>query len=381
MAYKKGLLFFAFISVFSIFVTMGHQPLALATAPKNIKEQAAPLWKLQPLRNPFQPLQPPKEAGAVQSLQPQGPLLQQEQVLASYRLSYLEAKALLPNLEKLLPQGKLVAEPLNNTLLYRGTLADHKALQDALKILDQPSRQITLEAKFLALNHTNSRELGLSWAWDNLPQTKDSSSGGNSYQGRLKFYHGYSFNFHSLLRALLAKGKAKVLATPSIITIPGKEASIFIGDHIPVQTEKHSGTSTYTTTEYIDAGIKLKYTPLVSSDGKLITATVHTEVSTPTLVPEVKNYRVTSRTASTTVRMFNGETLVLGGLINEEEQEHFQALPLLSKLPLLGGLFKSKSKTKAKTEVLLLLTPHLTEAGASPAIYGKVELPLKEPPS
>mgnify|MGYP005611687449 CR=1 FL=1 len=76
---------------------------------------------------------------------------------------------------------------------------------------------------------------------------------GQDFGGNFKFWRGYSFKFNATLNALLAKGKAKILATPSIITIPGKEASIFIGDHIPVQTEKHNSTGSYTTTEYLDA--------------------------------------------------------------------------------------------------------------------------------
>ena len=167
--------------------------------------------------------------------------------------------------------------------------------------------------------------------------------------------------------ALETKLKAETLD----VTIPGKEASIFIGDHIPVQTEKHDSSGSYTATEYLDAGIKLQYAPIISEDGKMVTASVHTEVSTPVLISELKNYRITSRTADTNVRMYSGETLVIGGLISEEQQRTMQKVPFLSKIPLLGELFKNRSRSHSKTEVLLLLTPHITEAGASPAIYNE----------
>ena len=101
----------------------------------------------------------------------------------------------------------------------------------------------------------------------------------------------------------------------------------------------------------------------------MVTASVHTEVSTPSLVSEMKNYRITSRTADTNVRMLNGETLVIGGLINEEEMKSLQKVPLLCNIPIFGELFKNRSKRKAKTEVIMFLTPHITEAGKSPAIY------------
>lgn len=67
--------------------------------------------------------------------------------------------------------------------------------------------------------------------------------------------------------------------------------------------------------------------------------------------------------------MRNGETLIIGGLINEEEQKNIQKIPFLSNIPILGELFKNRSTTKNKTEVMMILTPHITEAGASPAIY------------
>ena len=105
------------------------------------------------------------------------------------------------------------------------------------------------------------------------------------------------------------------------------------------------------------------------SNAGYITAVVHTEVSTPTLISELKNYKITSRTADTNVRMRNGETLIIGGLINEEEQETLRKVPFISNLPILGELFKDRTKTKNKTEVMMILTPHITEAGESPAIY------------
>ena len=101
----------------------------------------------------------------------------------------------------------------------------------------------------------------------------------------------------------------------------------------------------------------------------MITSAVHTEVSTAALVSEIKNYKITSRTADTYVRMRNGETLIIGGLINEEEQKNIQKIPFLSNIPILGELFKNRTTSKTKTEVMMILTPHITEAGVSPAIY------------
>lgn len=302
--------------------------------------------------------------------------------VAIFKLNYAkaeDAKTILKDIIKGDGAGVSV-DPITNSIVFTGNRADEQKVRDTLALVDIPTKQVTLEAKIIALNDEDSKNLGITWDWDVLPQAPSSSSSSTSstsssssdsdakYGGVIHLGHGYKSSFRATLNALFTTGKAKILATPRIITIPGKEASIFIGDHIPVLTEKNTNGETTTSTEYVDAGIKLSYTPVVSNDG-YITAVVHTEVSTPTLVSELKNYKITSRTADTNVRMRNGETLIIGGLINEEEQDTLRKVPFISNLPILGELFKDHTKTKNKTEVMMILTPHITDAGESPAIY------------
>ena len=329
-------------------------------------------------RNPFQqpqPVQPTvtqtKIAYAATPTVP-GPRIQ------IYQLSYAQGDELLETLKPLF-QGKITFDKITNSIILQGPEEEHAKITAMLQNLDVATKQVTLEAKIIALNQEYSKSLGVNWNWDTIPQRSNSNgntennsytdSTDNNFGGRFNFWHGYAFHFNATLNALISTGKAKILARPHIITIPGREASIFIGDHIPVQTEKHESSGTYTATEYLDAGIKLQYTPLISKDGKMVTAKVHTEVSTPVLISELRNYRITSRTADTNVRMFSGETLVIGGLINEEEQNTLQKIPFLGDLPLLGNLFRNRTKKSSKVEVILLLTPHITEAGSSPAIH------------
>ncbi len=307
----------------------------------------------------------------------------------TFPLDYARAEDLQKPLSAILNTGKLAADAGSNSLLFNGSPAEARKIKEALQTLDKTTQQVTLEAKILSISQSDEKNLGIQWNWDTLPQynieeRSNNSSAGNRAantvdKGHLRLWHrtDAQFRFSATLNALITSGKAKVLATPSLITLPGKEASIFIGSHIPVVTEKHNnGENTYST-EYVDAGIKLKYTPIVSRDG-YITSAVHTEVSTPTLISELKNYRINSRTADTNVRMRNGETLVIGGLISEEEQKQLQQIPFLSKIPLLGFLFKNHFRSKSKTEVIMLLTPYLSDAGTSPAIHGENEATLRE---
>lgn len=286
-----------------------------------------------------------------------------------YKLQYANANEVLDTLKKIIKGDGLSADAVTNSIVFTGNGGEEAKLRDALKLLDVATKQVTLEAKIIAISVEDEKNLGVTWDWTVLPQSEDTGSGSSSkYGGIIDLSHGYTARFQATVNALITNGKAKILATPRIITIPGKAASIFIGDHIPVLTDKIENGTTTTTTSYVDAGIKLSYTPIVSDDD-YITSVVHTEVSTPTLVSELKNYKITSRTADTNVRMRNGETLVIGGLINEEEQKSFRSVPFLSNIPLLGELFKSRSTTKNKTEVMMILTPYITNAGESPAIY------------
>lgn len=290
------------------------------------------------------------------------------------KLNYAKAEELKTALAPLIgTNSKISTDTVTNSIIFTGTPTDEMRLRSAVAALDTATQQVTLEAKIIAVNREDSENLGISWSWDKIPQNSnyydnDDDTDNENFGGVVHFGANYEFRFNAALNALFAKGKAKILATPRIITIPGREASIFIGDHIPVTTEKIENSVTTNTTDYVDAGIKLQYTPIVSSDG-MITSVVHTEVSTPTLISELKNYKITSRTADTTVRMRDGETLVIGGLINEEEQKRLQKVPFLSNIPLLGELFKNRTTSKTKTEVIMILTPHLTNPGESPAIY------------
>ena len=281
------------------------------------------------------------------------------------KLNYAKASELKTSLTNVVPAETLNIDDATNTIIFNGSNEQEQKLRAALVDLDVPVRQITLEAKVVSIGREDSKDLGVQWQWDNLPRDLNTEmvggdSGETIYDGTIKFASHYAFKFNAVLNASIAKGNAKVLATPKITTLPGKEAAIFIGDNIPVITRSVLNGETTETVEYIEAGIKLTYTAHIANDN-MITAKVHTEVSTPTLVSELKNYKVSSRKADTTVRLRNGETLVIGGLIGEEEMKVMSKIPFLGDLPILGSLFKNNSTRKTNTEVIIFLTPQIID--------------------
>ena len=140
----------------------------------------------------------------------------------------------------------------------------------------------------------------------------------------------------------------------------GKEAVINIGGSVPVPTVSTTNSTVTTSVQYKEAGIILRYTPKASDDG-YITAKVHTEVSSPVYVESLKAYRFQERSADTTVRLKNNETMVIGGLIGEEESKSLSKVPFLGDLPILGAFFRNNKNSKTESELMIFLTASVLE--------------------
>ena len=268
-----------------------------------------------------------------------------------------------------------------NCLVFYGTQAEAEQVRSVLDKLDVPAKQVALEAKVVALSKDATKSLGVNWEWSTLPQTPEVNkriyrrgttnesadedvtrhyNGKDYVPGIIQFGrgpNGYPFEFYyeAKLNALVTDGKAQILARPNVTTIQGQEAVINIGTDVPISTETVANQITRTTYKYRKAGIILRCTPQVNEDGE-ITAHVHTEVSTPYYVDTLKAYRFQDRSADTTVRLKDGETMVIGGLIGKEESRQMEKVPFLGDIPILGALFRGISTSKQDTEVTIFLT-------------------------
>lgn len=251
-----------------------------------------------------------------------------------------------------------------SVVLY-GTPAEADATRQLLRELDVPARQVALEAKVISLTNDASRELGITWDWSPLPQYEgtrtyrgDSAIPGIVQFGRGPEGHPFEWYYEAQLHALEQAGKAKVLSRPNITTLTGREAVIEIGSEVPVPEVETTSRSTTTSFTYHKAGIILRYTPYVSNDGR-ITAIVHTEVSSPVYVEDLKAYRFNKRSADTSVRLKDGETMVIGGLIGSDEAKSYRKIPLLGDIPVLGAFFKNVQKSKQSSEIMIFLTARI----------------------
>ena len=269
---------------------------------------------------------------------------------------------------------RLMADPSTNSLVLYGTPAEASALEDMLERLDVPAKQVSLEAKIVAISKDASRDLGVEWSWQSHRQpldrswrqrweqesyVKDPGSSTIRY-GIGPGVLGYNVYFDAKVDALVTSGKAKLLSRPNITTLQGREAVIEIGGEVPVPEQTTANDITTYTVKYRKAGIILRYTPRVNENGDIM-ATVHTEVSSPLYVEDIKAYRFQTRSADTHVRLKDGETMVIGGLIGSEEAQRLSKVPFLGDLPVLGHFFRHTSRSHTESELLIFLTARILD--------------------
>lgn len=236
--------------------------------------------------------------------------------------------------------------------------------RDDIAQFDIPASQIVLDLLLVELTDTSLDEFGVSTGYLNAGQGPaiDAFNGTVRYLG----FSATSKQFTANLTALIQKGKARVRANPRIATVSGRSASIFVGlqRYIATPIETNSGGSS----NNISAGVRLNIIPYTGGKGQILVK-VTTEVSTlSALDPITKLPEKSSRTADTTVRTGDGQTIVIGGLTQQESRSVRSKIPFLGDIPLLGPLFfQSRNIQTTETELALFITPRiLSNAGHLP---------------
>lgn len=238
--------------------------------------------------------------------------------------------------------------------------------------------QINIEAMFVEINSNDAKNLGITYASKDETNTDSGVElntpgtffAGESYdQQRRGGSHWYNSNWlfknfsqiNAQIYSLIENGKARVVSRPNVTTMSGKDAHILIGGQIPYQESTGFGA---TTTSYKTYGIGLDLeAPTVDQDGN-VTTKLDTKVSRLDWGNAVTKdgYRmpgIAERSASTTVNIPSGMTMVIGGLLNSDDANTIQKVPLLGNIPILGELFKYHNKSRQKTEIVVLITPRV----------------------
>ena len=293
---------------------------------------------------------------------------------------------------------QVVADKDQNTILIVATPAEYSIIEQALRKLDVPSRQVMIDVTIAEVKLNDSLQFGIDWVFKggapsgrgsggsfNQPQNKPfnpavqpTTSGlGAAASGLAVAAQGFSYlinnaNFPGGVQAVLnlldTYGNTKVVANPHLAALDNQKATIKAGNRIPVNQQTLVGSTVNavtTTSQYIDTGVLLQVTPHINAGG-LVTLDVQAEVSSPgTPANPGDAPPIDTRSVQTLLAVPSGQTMVMGGLIQETKGNTSSGLPILNRIPGLGGLFGNQTLQNDRSELVLFITPHtVTDASA-----------------
>lgn len=279
----------------------------------------------------------------------------------------------------------------NNQLLVRARPSQWAEIQQAIQRLDNVPLQVQIEMRILEVDLTGQLEFGVQWYLQGLANstpTYDGSgningattaypgmskqialgSGGNQYGGEPFFYSFLSGNskLQVAVRALETNGNTKTLSAPSLVVLNNQVAHIQVGDQVPInQTSIVTGLGTTTTgstassVSYLPTGVILDVQPRVNPGG-LVYLNVQQQVSNTTGAANSQgNYTIQQRAVGTQIAVQSGQTVLLGGLIQQNENSTDTGIPGLNRVPVIGRLFGTTNHNRNRTELIVLITPRV----------------------
>jgi type IV pilus assembly protein PilQ len=304
----------------------------------------------------------------------------------------LQAQELMTSLRQYLsPRGLMQMSVGTNALVVRDTETQMLVLKQLVDGLDLEVPQVQIEARIVQADTTYSRSLGVQWGIQNVNQLgqnavanfKSGITGAFAAQtsnflvnlpatvGGLTSTPGVGFTIGrtdgALLDVRLSAGEllglSKVIAAPKVTTLDKREAKISQGESIPFQTTSLQGTQT----TFVDANLELNVTPQITSRdpkevGKQIMMKVKAKRNAVGARSNPAGPSIDRREADTQVIIRDGETMVIGGVFIDTQNNSVAGIPYLSRVPVLGWLFKQKSETVAKQELLIFLTPSIVKS-------------------
>ncbi|MDF1640191.1 type IV pilus secretin PilQ [Thalassolituus oleivorans] len=336
------------------------------------------------------------ELEAVRQVEELAPLVTEYMQLKYAKASVLAT--LLTSEQGLLSErGTAVVDERTNTLLMKDTSANLEKVREAIIMLDVPVRQVLIEARIVVANTSVGKELGVKWGgasfkdngsnWTTAGGSQqtltegsqilfDRATTGSSTQtidltnanvvdfgatnaAASTFAIGYQtadFLLDLELSAIETEGRAEIVSQPRVITADGQTASIESGTEIPYQQASSSGA---TNVAFKSAVLRLEVTPQITPDDRIIMDLLINQDSVGEQTSAGPS--INTNAVETQVLVENGETVVLGGIFRSEDVTTIRKTPFFGDLPLIGALFRYKSKTDTKSELLVFITPRLVK--------------------
>ncbi len=269
-------------------------------------------------------------------------------------LRYLRPADAVKTVKGTFPDANLIADDRQNAVVVTGNGEIAAAVAALLATIDVPGRQVLFEVRVADVTPSDdTSNVGVIFGGTDLK--------GNATQGSTAVtFVNKTIPINATLNFLVQKGSASILATPRLVTINNHEASLLIGESFPiVYFDARTGTQQV---QFTDIGVKLKMTPTIGQDGA-ITAELHPEysqiVSFSNGFPVIGNRKVDS-----TLRVEDGETIVLAGLLSDIRNQTITKIPGLGDIPIIGEVFKNRQTSHTRDEIVFLITPHIVQSAA-----------------
>ncbi|MEE9413259.1 MAG: type II secretion system secretin GspD [Methylococcales bacterium] len=316
----------------------------------------------------------------------------------------------------------IVPDEVNNALVITASQSEYEAIKGVIKQLDVVPLQVMIDAKIVEVTLDDTYKYGIDWSgrWGTnfnpggqdavparafvpavpaspsnptgtpaIPATEgtpaipavipgeqsgafDTAAGIASSLSTYGIFHG--FQIQAKLNALAKDDVLNIISTPTLLVLNNQEAFINVGDRVPIPTTQvtnvnsttgignNIGTNVANNIQYQDTGVTLKVTPRVNPGGLVIMEIEQeSNAAIATLTSSLNAPTIRQRKITSTLAVQNGDTIVLGGLIQETSSGGTNGIPILSKLPLIGPLFGTKTKSLNRTELIVLLTPRVIE--------------------
>jgi len=286
-----------------------------------------------------------------------------------FQLSNADGKTVQNVLKTVLKVADMSLDDKTNTLVVRGTPDTIAVAEKVIAAYDYPDPEVMMEVEVLEVSRERLLNLGIQWP-TTFSVATPSTVTNLSNLSHLPLNQLTVTPLSATATAQLQDTDANILAAPRLRTRDNQKAKILIGDKVPVITNTVTPVATGApvvtgSVQYLDVGIKLEVKPHVYLEGDVgieLNLEVSSIVSTIPGPQGSLAYQIGTRDAQTNLRLRDGETQILGGLIQDQDTRSYNKVPGLGQLPILGRLFRSDSTDDKKTEIVLSITPHILRA-------------------
>lgn len=283
------------------------------------------------------------------------------------RASNLQGSGSATNLSSDDDPVRIGVDKQSNTLLFSASQAHWVQIQRTLNELDRTPSQVLIEASILEVTLSNQLNYGVDWsvigAGGRLNVSNINSASGTVAQAIPGFSATFlDKNIQTAISALSQQTRVEVISAPKIVAIDNHEAKLEVGDSVPITTQSQQSTNSagspiVNSVDYKNTGIILTVTPRIGGDGHVM-LDISQEVSSvsQTTSSDIDSPTIQERKVTTTLMLSDGGVVALGGLISSNKNIADQGIPLLQNIPFAGNLFKTRTSTIDKTELVVLIT-------------------------